>query len=333
MASRASNEELLNLVSYARRGPDAVKHLSPAQIAEVRRTVRRSPEVMVKVLRHGGQGLKAVSRHFDYLRLREEGELEIQTDDGERLKGRAAGNQLLEDWDLDLEEHRGRSTLDARPGGSTKLVHKIMFSMPEGTPAPKVLMAVKNFAREEFALKHRYAMVLHTDEVHPHVHFVLKAVSERGERLHIRKATLREWRRGFARHLRSLGVEANATERAVRGVTGRRKLDGIYRPMNDPKRFSTHMQRRTELWESELRAGGLKVEPVKAKLIASRAVVERAWLGVSDILIDQGQPELAADLRRFVSQMEPPRTDKEWLFGQAHTPVHQALVKDRPVSR
>lgn len=34
------------------------------------------------------------------------------------------------------------------------------------------------------------AMALHTDEFHPHVHAVLQAVSEQGERLYIRKATL-----------------------------------------------------------------------------------------------------------------------------------------------
>ena len=36
--------------------------------------------------------------------------------------------------------------------------------------------------------KHRYAMVLHTDEPHPHVHMVVKAVSEEGVRLNIQKA-------------------------------------------------------------------------------------------------------------------------------------------------
>jgi hypothetical protein len=78
-----------------------------------------------------------------------------------------------------------------------------MFSMPAGTPPDKVLAAVKSFAREEFGLKHRYAMVLHTDEPHPHVHMVVKAMSEQGVRLNIRKSTLREWRREFARHLRA----------------------------------------------------------------------------------------------------------------------------------
>jgi type IV secretory pathway VirD2 relaxase len=61
-----------------------------------------------------------------------------------------------------------------------------MFSMPAGTPPQKVLTAVKNFAREEFGLKHRYAMVLHTDEPHPHVHLVVKAMSADGKRLNIR---------------------------------------------------------------------------------------------------------------------------------------------------
>jgi hypothetical protein len=45
--------------------------------------------------------------------------------------------------------------------------------MPAGTPPDKVLAAVKNFAREEFALKHRYTMVLHTDVPHPHAHVVV----------------------------------------------------------------------------------------------------------------------------------------------------------------
>ena len=50
------------------------------------------------------------------------------------------------------------------------LVHKMLRSMPPGTPAQKVLQTVKNLARDEFGLKHRYAMVLHIDEPRPSVH-------------------------------------------------------------------------------------------------------------------------------------------------------------------
>src|SRR5262249_60408673 len=131
-----------------------------------------------------------------------------------------------------------------------------MLPMPRGTPAKGVLEAARNFAREEFALKHRYAMVLHTDEPHPHVHVVVKAVSEQGVRPNIRKATLREWRKEFARHLRAHGVEANATERAVRGNYLAPKVDGIYRA---EQRGESHWTRtRAEAVAGELLKGDLR---------------------------------------------------------------------------
>jgi hypothetical protein len=65
-----------------------------------------------------------------------------------------------------------------------------MFPMPPGTNSAKVLSAVQNLCREEFALKHRYVMALHTDEPHPHVHVVVKAIGDNGTRLNIKKATL-----------------------------------------------------------------------------------------------------------------------------------------------
>jgi hypothetical protein len=318
MPSRTISEPLFDLSSYARRGPARRDHLSPAQVAQIARTARRTPEVMVKVLSRGGQDLKAVARHLEYLRLREDGELAIETDEGHRLTGQHTAKELLEDWDLDLQDLRPSPQLETRGAGSRKLVHKLMFSMPAGTAPERVFVAVKNFAREEFALKHRYAMVLHTDEPHPHVHMVLKAVSEQGERLHIRKATLRDWRRGFARHLRGQGIEANATERAVRGATEVRKLDGIYRSAHDGdgRRFSTHMRKRTEAVAAELRVGAIKVEPGREQLVTTRKEVVRGWAAVSEILVAQGQPELATQVKRFVDAMPPPLTEKEQLAAQ-----------------
>src|SRR5581483_3391083 len=150
-------------------------------------------------------------------------------------------------------------------GRAPKLVHKVMLSMPPGTPAKAVLEAARNFAREEFALKHRYVFVLHTDEPHPHVHLVVKAVSEQGQRLNIRKATLRDWRQEFARHLREQGIAANATDRAVRGETRTSKTDGIYRATLRGE--STHTRARTESVATELLKGDLSVEPSKPRLM------------------------------------------------------------------
>jgi hypothetical protein len=191
-----------------------------------------------------------------------------------------------------------------------------------------VLAAVKNFAREEFGLKHRYAMVLHTDEPHPHVHVVVKAVSEQGVRLHIRKATLREWRSEFARHLRALGLAANATPRYVRGETGLRKPDGIYRA--SVRGESTHMRERAEAVAQELAQGRLRVEPGKASLVNTRNEVRRAWLAVGDILIRERQPELAAHVRRFADQMTPPLTEKEWMAARMDRRERDPRAREGP---
>ena len=314
---------LLDIASYARRGPGRRDRLSPAEIEHISLTVQRAPEVMVKVLTRGGQDIGAVRRHFEYLNRK--GELEIETDDGQRLDGKGVERDLIDDWDLDIEEDRPSANLDARPGRrKPKLVHKVLFSMPPGTSPQKVLDAVKNFAREEFGLKHRYAMVLHTDEPHPHVHMVIKAVSEQGKRLNIRKATLRGWREEFARHLRALGVPANATERAVRGENRSPKLDGIYRAQQRGESWS--VRARAEEVGRELLAGKFRSDSGKATLVETRKQVERGWWEVSDILAAQGKKGLAAEVERFRMGMPPPTSDRELVAEE----LPKAIKDGRP---
>ena len=325
---RFDGQPLFDISSYARRGPGRRDHLSPAEIDRVARTVRRTPEVMIKVLSRGGPDLKAVRRHLDYLRDREEGELAIETDDGERLTGPGLAKSIIEDWNLDLQEHQHRSDLDGRGRHSTKLVHKLMFSMPAGTPPQKVLEAVKNFAREEFALKHRYMMVLHSDQRHPHVHMVVKAVSEQGERLHIRKATLRGWRQDFARHLRGVGVPANATERAVRGENRSPKIDGFYRA--EQRGESWRARSRVEEVSREISIGRLRNEPGKETLIETRKAIERGWREASEILAVQGQTGLAEEVKRFVSRMPPPRTDRDVIAEELRKHRRDTRAREGP---
>jgi hypothetical protein len=300
---------LFNIVSYGRGSPGRRDSLSIGQIKHITRTVGRTPEVMVKVVNRGSNSSGAVQGHVGYISRK--GEVELETDDGEILRGKHVGNVLLEDWNLDLIEERGKLNLTPnKPKEPPRLVYKLIFSMPAGTPPEKVHAAVKNFAREEFALKHRYVMALHTDEPHPHVHLLLKATSDEGQRLYVRKATLREWREGFARHLRAVGVAANATPRYVRGVTRPRKSDGIYRALSRGE--STHFRKRLEAVHGELVKGKLQV-PGKAKLLRTREEVRRGWLAVSDELTRQGHPEIAAQVRRYVEQMPRPLTEKEYI--------------------
>jgi hypothetical protein len=323
------NRPLLDLTSYGRGGPYGRIRFSGEQIAAIDRTVRRVPEVMVKVLSKDSNDLRSVSRHLNY--IGRYGKLELETDDGVSIQGKHAGQWLLEDWDLDLDKDRRELGLASVSGRSPKLVHKVMLSMPPGTSAEGVPEAARNFARGEFALKHRYAFVLHTDEPHPHMHLVVKAVSEQGLRLNIRKATLREWRHEFARHLRAQGIAANATERAVRGESRTHKTDGIYRATL--RGDSTHSRTRTEAVAAELLNSDLRVEPVKSKLLDTRKEVERAWRATSDLLISQGQHELAARVRHFVDQMPPPLSDNELVAAELLQRARGSRVRDAHPAR
>jgi hypothetical protein len=311
-------EPLLNIASYARGGPGTANRLTPEQVEQIRRTVHRAPEAVVKVLPRSSNDLKAVGKHLDY--IGRQGHLALESDDGQQLHGRI-GKELLEDWDLDIDDVRRQGSLAAAAGRKPpKLVHKLMFSMPPGTPAQKVLSAVRHLAREEFYGRHRYALVLHTDEPHPHVHLVLKAVSEQGERLNIRKATLRRWRSEFARHLRGLGVAANATERAVRGETRSAKKDGIYRA--SLRGDSSFMRTRVEAAARELANGNVRAESGKRSLLVTRADVIQGWRGVADQLATSGRPELAADVARFADAMDHARTDRERMTRDLLTATH-----------
>ena len=317
---------LLDIGSYARRGPAERMHLGQEEILLLSRTVRRTPEVMVKVLTKGGQDLKAVGRHLSY--LSREGDVEIETDDGRQLSGEGSEQGLLEDWDLDLEQDRRTRELRSRPGfARPKLVHKVVLSMPAGTPPEGLLRAARAFARETFGASHRYAMVLHTDEPHPHVHMVVKAVSEEGVRLNIRKATLREWRREFARRLRSQGIDANATDKAVRGTTRPKLSDGAFRALqrDASRRIPTHEG------ITSVPPASLSEASARGSLLRTRAEVERGWRAAAAILERQGQQDLARDIKRFAELLPPVRTDSQLLkhgsAAKGRKPLQQGLTR------
>lgn len=300
-------QPLLDIVSLGRGGSrENAGRFSKEQVELIARTVQRTPEAVVKVLSRNSHEVNAARKHIDY--IGRYGTLELEGDGGERLQGRV-GQVLLDDWDLDIDEGRPQATLLGTKGRKQpKLVHKLMFSMPPGTPAAKVLDSVRNFAREEFCGQHRYAFVLHTDEAHPHVHLVLKAVSEQGVRLNIRKATLRHWRTDFARHLRLLGVAANATERAVRGAGRKSVKDGIYRAGLRGDSFYIRAQ---TVSAGALLKGNPLAEVGKKRLIETRRRVKAGWFSVRDMLISQGLPLLAKEVRRFADAIPHARTDKE----------------------
>ena len=284
----------LDIVSYGRRGVDHPGRFTLEQVAQIARTVRRSPEVMVKVS-GGGSTPGAVAAHFQY--ISRNGELELETGDGDRVQGKEDVSSLVDNWDLDLDVMTDRDNYRMR-GGRTptpKLVHNIVLSMPARTPPEKLLAACRAFAREEFGLQHRYALALHTDQDHPHVHLVVSAHRNEGGRLNIRKTDLRRYREQFARQLRAQRIEANATPAQIRGRLSHHVNDGRYRAA---QRGESRMEWQ-QAWRVADAALSASAEKDSQQAVVTANSVERDWLATGAVLERQGLGALAAEVERF----------------------------------
>jgi hypothetical protein len=297
------------VVSYGRAGPQMPGRFNRAQIDQISRTVRHTPEVMVKVI-GGGTRRGAVAAHFAYIcRL---GAEEIETDDGERIGRLEEHKRLLDDWHLELTAGQYRREKDGPARRPTKLVHNIVLSMPAPTPPDKVLAAARQFARQKFA-QHRYAMVLHTHQRHPHVHLVVKAENEFGRRLHIDKQLLRDWREDFARLMREQGIAANATPRAIRGVNKTTRREGIFKAQFYGK--SSVMRERMIGVATELYRSGTVDGPAPQRLETRKSLVS-AWMKAAEVLDAQGEVILAGDVRYFAQHLPPVLTDRQRFAAQ-----------------
>jgi hypothetical protein len=278
---------------------------------------------MVRISSPQSNDFEAVRKHIECITCH--GELALETDAGEVMRGAGVGDGLMEEMDLDLERFRRRLELMIPMGRKLpKLVHKITLSMPQGTPPQGLLAAARNFLRERFGAEHRYAFVLRTDKPHPHVQAVVKALSEHGIRLHIKKPILRRWRLEFARHLREQHIEANATERVLRGQIRASKPPALYH--TERRGASTRLHARAESVMDALRRRGLRTERGKSKLVQTRMVIERRWRAIQDALTRRGMTDLAEDVRRFVGEMQSPMTDREQLardLSSGRTPPRQ----------
>lgn len=197
-------------------GARAVKALtSGARIrAQIARTTRRTPEVMVKITNRlgAGKGMAAIREHLSY--ISRNGKLELETDTGEFLSDKPSIVEYSQEWKAQV---RGKPIPEV---SKRREAFNMILSMPSGTPDKAVKDAARAFLKEEFGGKHRYCFTLHIDTDKPHVHAcVLAAPVKKGKRLNPRKADLQRWREGFAEQLRDIGIDANATPRRTRGVT------------------------------------------------------------------------------------------------------------------
>ena len=258
--------------------------------ARVEGAVRRAPQVMVKVT-GGGRGMKAIAAHFRY--ISKNGRLDIEDEQGLVAHGQDAVREMVDDW-----RYGGSLIPDT---SDRREAFNIILSMPRGADALTVQRAAREFAQAELA-NHKYVMVLHDHQAHPHVHLSVRAESKHGKRLNPRKADLHRWRETFAEKLRAWGVDAEATRQATRGES-----------RNHPA-----------LWQVKAREDGrLRAtrRSSKSGLQSARARLEaaEAWREIGAALAaspDRSDRELATVVSGFVKRMSPPGRDERVRSGE-----------------
>lgn len=289
-----------------RRVPPAKPKRRRAGVAgRVLRVVSRKPEVMVKVT-GSARGFKGIKEHLAY--ITRNGKLMAERDNGELIEGSRNVRSLAEDWWSD--DHKGRR-------GRRRDTVNLILSMPVGTDRRAVADAARAFARSEFAGRFDYLMAVHEDTDHPHVHLTIKTHGLQDQYLDPRKGDLQSWREVFAAALRERGVQAEATPRRSRGVVRKGQRQSI-RHM-DARRGS-----RVSRWKLEqaIKAAqsGASIDEGHPWIAAGRErqrKMKRAWSTLAAAFEVAGQVAAAAEIRRFIADMPPARTEREALIQRA----------------
>lgn len=283
---------------------DALRRRAALIRGRIAATVRRAPQVMVKVT-GGGRGMKAIAAHFRY--ISKNGRLDIEDDRGEHISGARAVRDLADDWRFS----GGLIPEEAEQGGRRE-AYNIMLSMPRGTDPLAVQRAAREFARVELA-GHKYVMVLHDHQANPHVHISVRAEGRDGRRLNPRKTDLHRWRETFAEKLRELGIDAEATRQATRGAA--RNYDAIWQTN---ARASGRLQRDFARTKSSPRS------------MASRASAVEAWSHLRTALERSpkgGDPGLAKGIAEMLVRM--PTAQKSDPGMSRPDPTAPPIVRDR----
>lgn len=296
---------LLAAASRSGRSNEGKGHIGKAgaRVAardKLARVTKKTPEVMVKVTGRQKGGAHTAA-HLEY--IARHGKLEVETNDGQTIKHVANLRELAGEW---ADDELG-TTKRREPLTSVSMV----LSMPPGTDPETLKQAVRAFARVELE-PFQYAMALHTDEAHPHVHLTIAARGEDGVRFDPRKNDLALWRESFARELRARGIQAEATPRRARGIVQKPEQIAVRKIL---ERSGAGGELPQVMHDSKATARSMATEnparprPWEVQAFVKQAAIRESYTKAATLLDSsdsQADRELARQTRAFVAAMPSP---------------------------
>lgn len=303
-----------------RHGP-----ISTSAKARLRRIVNRTPEAVVRLTGRTRGSAGHLKSHLDY--ITRNGRLQAETQDGRLITDHAGLRALQDDWLLaNAAESRGRNTPNATQSVA------LILSMPPGTPPDRVEDAARSWARGTLGGKYDWVMARHDDTDHAHVHVTVRAVGFDGRRLAPGPADLQQWRERFARELRRLGVEAEATPRQARGTVRKAAPMAVHKA---EQRGIEPRVRQAERRDAELEARGPALPQPREwsrDIQMRQESIRGAYLSQAEALMqgDAADRRLAQDIRRFVADMPVPLTRRQALVVELRQVLERHPGRSEP---
>ena len=325
--------------SDGRKGGKSARHAPPpplksgSALTNLKAAALKHPEVMVKIpkrLSNKSNGMRGIRNHLDY--VSRNGEVSLETSDGERLEGKKAVRSLLDDWQkLGIPEE-----------GKHKEAVNIVLSMPAGTPPQAVLNAARTFAAEQFG-NHQYAFCLHHESekpgepAHPHVHLCVLIRDGFGQRLNPRKNDLFEWRVRFAEKLRDEGVLCAATKRQHRGRV-QKPEDGIQRAMRQRGALSRTARQQAKELMSALKSSQRPTHPFLKETMQTRGIILEQYGKIAKELYKMGHKTEARIVSKLAKETaaQPFDTQAQQSYDRLHgnrraiSRMQQRLDENKP---
>ncbi len=244
------------------------------KLSDMIHTAAGKQQAILKISSYG-KGKSKVLAHLRYISRK--GELELETNEGDKVKNLGEQRQLVEHWSLDFGTNkRSRDTLN------------LVLSTPPGTNRQKALEAAREFLTEEFGKDgHEYVFVRHDDTDHPHIHAVIKMVSLYGKKLNPRKAYLKEARERFAEKCRTHGIDVEASPRYERGLSGKSKRSEFVQMIRE-KRKPRVDQILIQKIKAERATASVPEHPAEIKLLKRNQIIRKRYAKKAKALFKKG---------------------------------------------
>ena len=300
-----------------RYGSQSRGERSARAFEQLGRTAKRAPQVVVKITSriHGAASTVGAFTYAGRIGMSDQEPIGLETSEGKELMNAHDMMLLAREW------QQWETADEARRNGATAIA--MVFSMPPGTDPEIVREAVRDFAETDLSNR-RWAMALHTDEAHPHVHLIIAGRDNDGRRFNPNREFLQQCRERFAENLRDRGVEADASMRIARG----------YPPKQDPTPVLKMRERGAEPEadkgrvaviggqspDAEKRLGDRERE--RSKTVSNHAAVREIYMrAVSELEASGGAAEAdrAKALRSFVEAMPTPANARAEIIERLKT--------------